>query len=291
MGSWLLVPADKEKALAQAASAGADVVVLDLARASSEDRKQHTRLAARDFLMSHREQVVAARKFSRWVRIGPIVGMEWRQDLDAAIEGGPEGFVLAECVGPEQVKELAAALYELEGRLGIPNGSTKIIPEVGGSPTSALQLRSFAEELHPRVSGLAWDPALLARSMGARRMRGPGGLWTDALAHVRALVLLTAHARNLEVIEAPFRNLREPEGMTRAAAAAAADGFTGMLAIDPSQVDDINKAFEPSQEQIAEARELVGVFALNPNAHSIAFRGRYVGQAELSKARALLGEG
>lgn len=290
MRSWLLVPADKEKALGQAASAGADVVVLDLARAASADRKQHTRLAARDFLMSHREQVLSARKFARWVRVGPIVGTEWRDDLAAAIEGAPEGVLLAECPGTEQVKELAALLYELEGKRGITSGSTKIIPEVGGTPASALQLRHFADELHSRVSGIAWDPAALARSMGARRMRGPGGMWTDALAHVRAQVLLAAHARQLMPIEAPFRNLRDPDGMTRAAQAAAADGFAGMMAINDAQIDDINKAFEPSQEQIAEARELVGVFALNPTAQSIPFRGRYVGQAELGAAKALLGE-
>lgn len=290
MASWLLVAADKDRALKDAGSAGAGVIVVDLARAASEERKQHSRLAARDFLLSHREQVVATRKFGRWVRIGPVVGLEWRRDLEAAIEGSPDGFMLAECVGADQVKELAAALYELEGRHGIRSGSVRIVPELGGSPASALRLHHFADEFHPRVSALAWDPAALARSMNARRMRGPGGLWTDALAHVRAQVLLTAHARGLEAIEAPFRNLRDPDGMTRAASAAAADGFTGMLAIAEAQIEDINRAFLPSQEQIAEARELVGVFALNPNAQSIAFRGRYVGQAELARARRLLGE-
>lgn len=291
MRSWLLVPADKEKAMAEAATAGAHVVVLDLARAASEERKQHTRLAARDFLMSHREQLVAARKFARWVRVGPIVGMEWRQDLAAALEGAPDGVVLAECSGPEQVKELAAALYEIEGRVGVKTGSTRIVPEVGGSAAASLQLRSFTEELHPRVSGLLWDSAGLARSIGARRMRGPGGLWTDALAHVRAQVLLMAHAQGLGALEAPFRNLREPEGMQRAAQAAAADGFTGMVAISDMQVADINTAFRPTQEDVAEAREIVGVFALNPHADRIAFRGRYIGQAELAKAKVLTGEG
>lgn len=291
MRSWLLAPADKEKALTQASTAGAHVVVVDLARAAPEERKQQTRLAARDFLMSHREQLVAARKFARWVRVGPMVGMEWRQDLAAALEGAPEGIVLAECHGPEQVKELAAALYELEGRVGLKTGSTRIVPEVGGSAASALRLSQFADELHARVSGLLWDSASLARSLGARRMRGPGGLWTDALAHVRAQVLLAAHAQGLDALEAPFRNLREPEGMKRAAEAAAADGFTGMLAISDTQVADINMAFRPSQEEVAEAREIVGLFALNPDAERIAFRGRYVGQAELAKAKALTGEG
>lgn len=290
MRSWLLVPADKEKALAEAASAGADVVVLDMARAAAEDRKQHTRLAARDFLLSHREQVVAARRFQRWVRVGPVFGMVWRDDLAAAIEGQPEGVFIAECIGTEQIKELAAALYEFEGRLGLPHGSTKILPEVGTTPASALQLRTIVDELHPRVTGLSWDAAALVHSMNARRMRGPGGAWTDAPAHVRAQVLLSAHARELQAIEAPFRNLRDPEGMKCAAEAAASDGFTGMLAVNEVQINDINRAFDPSPEQIAEARELVGVFALNPAADRLPFRGRYVDQKELSRAKRLLGE-
>ncbi|WP_198005867.1 CoA ester lyase [Erythrobacter sp. SD-21] len=290
MRSWLLVPADKEKALKEASLARADVVVLDMARAASDEAKLHTRLTVRDWLMSHRQQVTSSRAFSRWVRIGPVSSPQWRSDIEAALEGAPDGVMLAECSHIEEVKNLAAALYELEGRAGIRANSTRIVPELGASPVAALALRAFAEELHPRVSGLTWDPAALGRSLGARRMRGPGGLWTDPLAMVRAQVLLAAHAQGLEVLEAPFRDRRDEEGAARAYAAARADGFTGMLAIHPSQIEGINAAFRPTSDEIAEAREIVGLFALNPNAGQVGFRGRHVGQKELAQAKALLGE-
>ena len=290
MRSWLLVPADKDKALGEASLCGADVVVVDLARAAGEEVKLHTRLSARSWLQSHREQVTKARPFERWVRIGPLTSTQWRADLEAALEGAPDGIVLAECTDVDEVKNLAAALYELEGRAGLRANSTRIVPELGSNPVAALHLRPFAEELHPRVTGLSWDSAALARSLGARRMRGPGGLWTDPLAMVRAQVLLAAHAQGLEVIEAPFRDRRDEDGASRAYAAARADGFTGMLAIHPSQIDGINAAFAPTSEELAEARELVGLFALNPASATVIFRGRYVGQQQLQKARALLGE-
>lgn len=288
--SWILVPADKENALAQAGSAGADAVVIDLARAANEDKKQQSRFAAREWLLSHREQVVAARRFTRWARIGPTSSPHWREDLDAAIEGAPDGFFLAECNSTDDIQQFASVLYEVEGQYGIRSGTTRIVPELGASPTAALHLKPFAEELHPRISGLAWDAAGLARSLGARRMRGPGGLWSDPLAFVRAQVLLAAHARGIEAIEAPYRDARDAEGSRRAYDAARADGFSGMLAIHPAQVEGINAAFSPTQDEIAEARELVGVFSLNPGAENLPYRGRYVGQAELATAKRLAGE-
>ena len=290
MRSWLLVPADKDKALQDAALSGADVVVLDMARAASEEAKLHTRLATRNWLMSHREQVTASRKMARWVRVGPMASPQWRSDLEAALEGAPDGVLLAECTNVEEVKNLAAALYEIEGRIGLRANTTRIVPELGSNPVAALALRAFAEELHPRVSGLAWDSAALARSLGARRMRGPGGLWTDPLAMVRAQVLLAAHAQGLDVLEAPFRDRRDDEGAARAYSAARADGFTGMLAIHPSQVEGINAAFAPTSEEIAEAREIVGLFALAHEGSQVAFRGRFIGAKELAKAKVLLGE-
>ncbi|MBX7527621.1 HpcH/HpaI aldolase/citrate lyase family protein [Qipengyuania vesicularis] len=291
MRSWLLVPADKEKALGEAALSGADVVVLDLARAvSSPEAKLPIRLAARNWLLTHGERITSMRAASRWIRIGPMSSDYWRADLEAALEGAPDGVVLAECTNVEELKNLAAALYELEGRAGLRPNSTKIMPELGSSPASAFQLRQFAEELHPRVTGLSWDAAALARSLRARRMRGPGGLWTDPLAMVRAQVLLAAHAQGLQVIEAPFRDRRDEEAAVRAFHAARADGFTGMLAIHPSQIDGINNAFAPTSEELAEAREMTGLFELNPGSETVVFRGRMIGQRELAKATALLGE-
>lgn len=289
MHSWLVVPAEKEKALGDAALSGADVVVIDLARAvPNVEAKLPIRLAARNWLLTHGERITSLRPVSRWIRIGPMSSPYWRADLEAALEGAPDGVVLAECTNVEELKNLAAALYELEGRAGLKANSTRIVPELGSNPASAFELRQFAEELHPRVLGLSWDASALARSLGARRMRGPGGLWTDPLAMVRSQVLLAAHAQGLQVIEAPYRDRRDEEGAQRAFLAARADGFTGMQAIHPSQIDGIKKAFAPTSEELAEAREMTGLFELNPGAEMVAFRGRQIGQKQLAHARALL---
>lgn len=290
MRSWVLVPADNDKALGSIAGTGADVVVLDLARAMTPGQQSRARIETTNWLRSHREQVLAARRFERWARISGLDTPHWREDLDAAMEGSPHGLVLSRCRGTDDIRQLASVLYEIEDRLGLAANVTRIVPEVGSTPTVALSVNRLAEELHPRVAALTWDAVGLAHALGARRLRGPGGRWSDALAHVRAQVLLIAHARSIGALEHPFRDTRDPDSARRVADAARADGFTGMFAIHPSQVAGINEAFAPLESELAEARSIVSAFATNPGATQVALGDRRVDQADLNRARRLLGE-
>ena len=290
MRSWILVPADNDKALDSIAGAGADVVVLDLARTMAPGRQTNARIETTNWLRSHREQVVAARRFERWARISGLDTPHWREDLDAAMEGSPHGIVLSNCRGTDDIRQLASVLYEIEDRLGLAANVTKIVPELGGTPMVALGLARLADELHPRVAALTWDAVGLAHAIGARRLRGPGGRWSDALAHVRAQVLLIAHARGIGALEHPFRDTRDADAGRRVADAARADGFTGMFAIHPGQLAGINAAFAPLENELAEARSILSAFATNPGASQVSLGDRRVGLGDLQRAKRLLGE-
>ena len=290
MRSWILVPADNDKALASVANAGADVVVIDLARGGHAEKQAKMRLQARDWLVSHREQVVAARRFARWARIVPGDSPHWRDDLEAVMEAQPDGIVLGGCGSQDDIQQFAGLLYELEQRRGLRSNSTKIVPQIGRSPRAALQVPKLLDDMHPRVSGLAWDADGLAHSLNARRRRGPGGIWSDPLAFLRAQVLLVAHALGLDAIEAAYAGPREPEPMARAAEGARADGFTGMFATHPAHVAPIKAAFAPTSEERGEAQLVISAFAVSPHAETLMHKGRRIGQPELRRAKAVLGE-
>ncbi|MFH7179897.1 hypothetical protein ACHWGO_29335, partial [Klebsiella pneumoniae] len=51
------------------------------------------------------------------------------------------------------------------------------------------------------------------------------------------------------------------------------DGYRGMLAIHPAQVDVINAAFTPTEAEIAEAQAIVDLFAANPGVGTIGYKG------------------
>lgn len=197
--------------------------------------------------------------------------------------------MLPKAEGPEQLRQVAAEIYELEQQHGIPNGQTRMLPLVSETPRAALTITAYMDASMPRLAGLTWGAEDLSAELGAARKRDADGHWTDAFRFVRAQTLLVAQARGVWAIDTLYADFRDVEGTRRAAEAARADGFAGMLAIHPSQVPLINAAFTPSEEELAHARAIIDAFAANPGVGAIQLNGRMLDQPHLRQARALLG--
>jgi citrate lyase subunit beta/citryl-CoA lyase len=283
MRSWLFVPGDSEKKLAKVATCGADVVIVDLEDAVAPQAKALARPLACEWLRANREG-----ESQRWVRINALDTPLWREDLSAVMPGAPDGIMVPKAAGPEQLQVLAAGIYELEQRHGIPAGSTRLLPLVSETPAAALGITAYAGASLPRLAGLTWGAEDLSAAIGASRKRDEAGRWTDAFRMVRAQVLLTAHARGVLPIDTLHADFRDMEGLERAAKESHADGFAGMLAIHPAQVPVINAAFMPSEEEIAEARRIVEAFAAAPGTGALSLEGRMLDQPHLEQARKLL---
>lgn len=284
MRSWLFVPGDSETKLGKVAGYGADVVIVDLEDAVAPAAKPQARNLARSFLETHPE----ASAFGRWIRINPLDTPLWRDDLVAVMPGKPAGIMVPKAAGPEQLQALAAEIYEHEQANGFATGSTAILPLVSETPAAALGIASYATAEQPRLVGLTWGAEDLSAAMGASRKRDTRGVWTDAFRYVRAQVLLTAHARGVVAIDTLHAEFRDLDGLARVASESHADGFTGMLAIHPSQVPVINAAFTPTEAQITEAKAIVQAFADNPGVGALQIEGRMIDQPHLEQARRLL---
>lgn len=286
--SWLFVPGDSEKKLLKTPETGAHALIVDLEDAVAVSAKLAARRITRDWLEVHKRQITM-RKQARWVRINAVETGLWQEDLAAVMSGAPEGIMLPKAEGPEQIRQVAAQIYELEQRHGIPNGQTRLLPLVSETPRAALTISAYMDASMPRLAGLTWGAEDLSAELGAARKRDAEGQWTDAFRFVRAQTLLVSHARGVWPIDTLYADFRDLEGTRRAAEAARADGFAGMLAIHPSQVPLINAAFTPSEEELAHARAIVDAFAANPGVGALQLNGRMLDQPHLRQARALLG--
>jgi citrate lyase subunit beta/citryl-CoA lyase len=285
MRSWLFVPGDSEPKLNKAAGLGADVVIVDLEDAVAPPAKPQARLMAKSWLQGHHG---AGTGPSRWVRINPLDTPLWREDIAAVMPGLPHGIVVPKAAGPDQLQMLAAELDLLEQRHGAPAGATRILPLVSETPAASLGIAAYASAALPRLAGLTWGAEDLSAAIGASRKRDEQGRWTDAFRFVRAQVLLVAHARQVMAVDTLHAEFRDIDGLARAAAESYADGFTGMLAIHPSQVPVINAAFTPGEAEIAEARAIVNAFSAHPGAGALSLDGRMIDQPHLTQARRLL---
>ena len=117
---------------------------------------------------------------------------------------------------------------------------------------------------------LAWEPLLYARSK----------------------VAIAAAMYDLFTIDAPFFFLDDPEGCEQEAIAVKNMGFTGKACIHPSQVDIINKAFEPTKEEKEEAMKVLKEYEKIGGSGVIKVDGRMVDEpiAEAMRLRLELGE-
>ncbi|MEO1141482.1 MAG: CoA ester lyase, partial [Pseudomonadota bacterium] len=64
----------------------------------------------------------------------------------------------------------------------------------------------------------------------------------------------------LDVIDVPFLDLEDPEGMVVAAKQAKALGFSGKGSIHPKQIAALNEVFTPSDDEIARAKRITNTF-------------------------------
>jgi len=100
--------------------------------------------------------------------------------------------------------------------------------------------------------------------------------------------LFGAHAAGVAAIETVYPAFRDLEGLSAYAKRGRVDGFTGMMAIHPSQVAPINDAFTPSDAEVAAAQAVVDLFAANPGAGVLTLDGKMIDAPHLNSARRIL---
>jgi len=69
-----------------------------------------------------------------------------------------------------------------------------------------------------------------------------------------------AASAEVDMIDVPFLDLDDMEGLAREAKRCAEIGMTGKGAIHPKQLPIIEKTFTPSEAQIAHARRIIDAF-------------------------------
>lgn len=279
--SWLFAPGDSEKKMTKATEGPADIVLIDLEDAVTEAEKPRARALVHDFLKSQ-----ASGHDRLWVRINPMDGPHTLADLAAIMPGRPGGIMLPKVYGRADVERLDHYLSALEVANGIELGATKVIVLI--TETAEAMFHTGDYKGAPRVVALTWGAEDLADSIGANSNRNPDGSYSFTYELARSLTLLGAAAAGVTAIETIQGDFRDLEGLRLRAEKVRRDGYRGMLAIHPAQVDVINAAFTPSEEEIAEAQEIVDLFAANPGLGTIGYKGGMVDRPYLARAQLLL---
>jgi citrate lyase subunit beta/citryl-CoA lyase len=276
--SFLFVPADSERKLSKAADVGADALILDLEDAVAASARPDARVLAREYLQG---------KKNVWVRINPMDTDDAAADLAGVMPAAPTGIVLPKPRTAADAVQLAERLTELESEHGIESGSTKILPLCTERPEALFTLDGYVGATD-RLFGLSWGAEDLSAALGAADNRDAEGNWLPTYEMARSFCLLAAAAADVMAFDTVFTDYKNTDGLRRYASNARRDGFTGMLAIHPAQVEVINAAFEPTQDEIEHARRIVELFDASPGAGTIGLDGKMIDRPHLLQARRLL---
>lgn len=279
--SWLFAPGDSDRKMEKATGGTADIVILDLEDAVAEAEKPKARSMVSAFLRANAEG-----RGRLWVRINPIQGPHALADLVAVMPAAPAGIMFPKPRGRADAERLDHYLTAFEAAAGIAVGSTKVMLLVTEMPESMLAIGSYAGV--PRVAAMSWGAEDLATALGATDNRGEYGGYDFTYEVARSLCLVGAAAAGVPAIETIHGDFRDEAGLRKRAAQMRRAGYRGMLAIHPAQVDVINETFMPSAEEQAAAREIVELFAANPGAGTIGYKGAMLDRPHLARAQALL---
>ncbi len=276
--SYLFVPADSERKMKKAAESGADALILDLEDSVAPDVRPAARELARDYLVG---------SANVWVRINPIDSDDALADLEAVMPSAPAGIVLPKPRSATDALTLASALDDLEKKHGIEPEQTGIIALCTERPEAIFTLGSYARAT-PRLSALTWGAEDLSAAVGATGNRDADGNWLPPYEVARSLCLFAAGAAEVPALDTVFTDFRNLEGLATYATSARRDGFSGMLAIHPAQVDIINRAFVPTAAELERAERIVALFAANPGAGTLGMDGEMIDRPHLMQAERIL---
>ena len=256
----LAVPGSNSKMIDKARGLGADQFFLDLEDAVAPLAKAQAR-----------ETVVAALNEGGWgektrtVRVNDLTS-EWTyRDVVAVVEGAGanvDTLMLPKVRSTDEVRWLDLTVTQIEKALGLESGRIGI--EVQIEDARGLVDVDAIAGASDRLETIIFGPADFMASINMRTLvvgqQPPGYDVGDAYHYVLMRLLMAARAHDLQVIDGPYLQIKDLDGLRQVAGRAAALGFDGKWVLHPDQIDTVNEIFSPRQEDYDHAENILDAY-------------------------------
>jgi citrate lyase subunit beta/citryl-CoA lyase len=205
-------------------------------------------------------------------------------DLQGAVAAGADAVLLPKIDDAGMLNRADLLVHQFERAVGREQGSTLFIALVE-SPRGLLNAPSIAQSCD-RLRGLGFGSEDYAAVLGIAPE-------PEAMTFPAQQVALAARGNGLAAWGLPgsiagFDDVNAFEQLVRKAKMF---GFTGALGIHPKQIEVINRAFRPSEEELAHARRVIDAYdsAVASGAGAVALDGKMIDAPVVERARRLLG--
>ncbi len=253
--SLLFLPASNARAVAKARQLDADMVILDLEDAVAEEDKAAARVAA---------VAAAAEGFGERpvaIRVNAPTTPYYGEDVVAVRRAAVDYIVLAKA---ESAKQVADAAW----LMGKP------VLAMIETPLGVIEAAAIAPVSRGLIAGTNDLGAGLGLPGGARR----------GLTYALQRIVLTARAGGVAAYDGVYNRLEADEGLRAECEEGRLFGFDGKSVIHPVQIETVNRAFGPSEEELEAAQRLVAAASGGAERHE----GRMIETLHVEQARALI---
>jgi citrate lyase subunit beta/citryl-CoA lyase len=275
--SFLFAPGNHARKVMKVFGCGADNVILDLEDAVAKAEKVATRALVVEALKR-------PRGCGAYIRVNAFSTEFCYGDAVAVVGPGLDGIILPMVESREQIVAFDWLVGSLERERGLSPGGIDVIPiiETGKGIANARAIAAAGT----RVKRMAFGAGDYTLDMNME--------WTLAeseLEHARAEMAVASRAAGLEApIDTVWVHISDLEGLASSAKRAKQLGFQGKMCIYPPQVELVNRAFTPTEKEVAFARRVVAAFekAEREGSSSIQLDGFFIDYPIVYKAQRTL---
>lgn len=293
----LFGPGSRPAIFEKMAASAADVINLDLEDSVAPSDKD-----------SARSNIIAAISDVDWgsktlsVRINGLDTPFWYRDVVDLMEQAGDRLdqIMIPKVGCAAdiyaVDALVTAIEAAKGR------SKKVTFEVIIESAAGIAHVEEIAASSPRLAAMSLGAADFAASMGMATT-GIGGTqenyymiregqkhWSDPWHWAQATIVAACRTHGVLPVDGPFGDFSDDEGFRAQARRSATLGMVGKWAIHPKQVAIANEVFTPSDEAVAEAREILAAMeeAKSKGEGATVYKGRLVDIASIKQAEVIV---
>tara|TARA_Y100000588_G_scaffold393898_1_gene511820 strand:+ start:965 stop:1864 length:900 start_codon:yes stop_codon:yes gene_type:complete len=243
--SFLFVPGTGLDLFPKALGANPDIICVDLEDAIAPQDKANARTSTTAYFAQN-PQGRGTESPEILVRINSLRTADGLADVLKILNATnpPPGLMLPKVKSPDEVRLLDEILDEIEHPVRL-----QIIIETN----EGLEACHEIAQASPRIDALLFGGADMAAELRVEPT------WT-ALLYARTRLVHAAAMAQIDLIDVPYLDLSDMDGLEQEAEASAGIGMTGKGAIHPKQLPIIERHFSPSDNQIAHAKRVTEAF-------------------------------
>ena len=240
--SFIFTPGLRPDMFPKALASGADIVCVELEDGIAPKDKAEARKQA----LALFEAPQADDGVERIVRINSMRERFGIEDVNAvlATDTPPPALMMPKVRTPDEVAMLDQLLSEARHATRL-----HVIIETNEGLEAAFEIARCS----PRIDAMFFGGVDMAADLRCQNTY-------SALIYARSRVVHASAAAGLDVIDVPFLDLDDPDGMRKEAELVRDLGFAGKGSVHPRQIATLNEVFTPTDAQIARARRIIAAF-------------------------------